>query len=113
MFSVSVNLQFLDKQMHVSVLPELLWTAPEILRVDGQPGLYGTLPGDVYSFAIVMQEVVIRGPPFCMLDLTAAGKMVWPRLWFSGLIFLRYKDVHSFSSLYSDISNYTSLIDQS
>lgn len=51
---------------------EFLWTAPEILRVPGQPGLYGTLPGDVYSFAIVMQEVVIRGPPFCMLDLTAA-----------------------------------------
>ncbi|XP_044039400.1 retinal guanylyl cyclase 2 isoform X2 [Siniperca chuatsi] len=50
---------------------ELLWTAPEILRISGQPGLHGTLPGDVYSFAIVMQEVVIRGPPFCMLDLSA------------------------------------------
>ncbi|XP_072232312.1 retinal guanylyl cyclase 2 [Leuresthes tenuis] len=50
---------------------ELLWTAPEILR-SGQPALYGTLPGDVYSFAIIMQEVVIRGPPFCMLDLSDA-----------------------------------------
>ncbi|XP_076581448.1 retinal guanylyl cyclase 2 isoform X2 [Chaetodon auriga] len=50
---------------------ELLWTAPEILRMPGQPGLHGTLPGDVYSFAIVMQEVVIRGPPFCMMDLSA------------------------------------------
>lgn len=59
------------------VLSELLWTAPEILRVPGQPGLYGTLPGDVYSFAIVMQEVVIRGPPFCMLDLTAAGRIAF------------------------------------
>uniref|UniRef100_A0A3B4WKS6 Guanylate cyclase n=1 Tax=Seriola lalandi dorsalis TaxID=1841481 RepID=A0A3B4WKS6_SERLL len=49
---------------------ELLWTAPEILR-SGQPGLHGTLPGDVFSFAIIMQEVVIRGPPFCMLDLSA------------------------------------------
>ncbi|KAK2862850.1 hypothetical protein Q5P01_002383 [Channa striata] len=48
---------------------ELLWTAPEILR-SGHPGLYGTLHGDVYSFAIIMQEVVIRGPPFCMLDLS-------------------------------------------
>lgn len=52
---------------------ELLWTAPEILR-SGQPGLYGTLPGDVYSFSIIMQEVVIRGPPFCMLDLSDTGK---------------------------------------
>lgn len=51
---------------------ELLWTAPEILR-SGQPGLRGSLPGDVYSFAIIMQEVVIRGPPFCMLDLSASG----------------------------------------
>ncbi|XP_029696332.1 retinal guanylyl cyclase 2 isoform X2 [Takifugu rubripes] len=51
---------------------ELLWTAPEILRMPGQPGVYGTLPGDVYSFAIIMQEVVIRGPPFCMLNLSAS-----------------------------------------
>uniref|UniRef100_A0A8C7Z3T4 Guanylate cyclase n=1 Tax=Oryzias sinensis TaxID=183150 RepID=A0A8C7Z3T4_9TELE len=50
---------------------ELLWTAPEVLR-SGQAGLHGTLPADVYSFAIIMQEVVIRGPPFCMLDLSDA-----------------------------------------
>ncbi|XP_054608923.1 retinal guanylyl cyclase 2 [Dunckerocampus dactyliophorus] len=50
---------------------ELLWTAPEILRAT-QPGLHGTLAGDVYSFAIITQEVVIRGPPFCMLDQSAA-----------------------------------------
>uniref|UniRef100_A0A8C6LQ05 Guanylate cyclase n=1 Tax=Nothobranchius furzeri TaxID=105023 RepID=A0A8C6LQ05_NOTFU len=54
---------------------ELLWTAPEILR-SGQPGLHGTLPGDVYSFSIIMQEVVIRGPPFCMLDMSDAGELV-------------------------------------
>uniref|UniRef100_A0A3B4DIA7 Guanylate cyclase n=1 Tax=Pygocentrus nattereri TaxID=42514 RepID=A0A3B4DIA7_PYGNA len=49
---------------------ELLWTAPEILR-GSFPGLSGTLPGDVYSFSIVMQEVVVRGPPFCMLEQSA------------------------------------------
>lgn len=54
---------------------ELLWTAPEILR-SGQAGLHGTLPGDVYSFAIIMQEVVVRGPPFCMLDLSDKGKRI-------------------------------------
>lgn len=91
--SVSLNFQFCNKHMHVFVLSELLWTAPEILRVPGQPGLCGTMPGDVYSFAIVMQEVVIRGPPFCMLDLTAAGEkiafeswIVWPCSWFLCLI---------------------------
>ncbi|XP_064205382.1 retinal guanylyl cyclase 2 isoform X2 [Anguilla rostrata] len=49
---------------------ELLWTAPELLRAP-KPGLNGSLPGDVYSFSIIMQEVVIRGPPFCMLGLPA------------------------------------------
>ncbi|CAL8326442.1 unnamed protein product [Lota lota] len=50
---------------------DLLWTAPEVLR-SGQPGLHGNKHADVYSFAIIMQEVVIRGPPYCMLDLTAS-----------------------------------------
>ncbi|XP_016336834.1 retinal guanylyl cyclase 2 isoform X1 [Sinocyclocheilus anshuiensis] len=45
----------------------LLWTTPEILR-GPYPGLYGSHPGDVYSFSIIMQEVVMRGPPFCMLE---------------------------------------------
>lgn len=49
---------------------ELLWTAPELLR-GSFPGQSGTFPGDVYSFSIVMQEVVARGPPFCMLELSA------------------------------------------
>ncbi|KAJ8405827.1 hypothetical protein AAFF_G00312640 [Aldrovandia affinis] len=49
---------------------QLLWMAPELLRVS-YPGLSGSLPGDVYSFSIIMQEVVIRGPPFCMLGLSA------------------------------------------
>uniref|UniRef100_A0A6Q2Y9T8 Guanylate cyclase n=1 Tax=Esox lucius TaxID=8010 RepID=A0A6Q2Y9T8_ESOLU len=49
---------------------ELLWTAPEILRAP-HPGLYGTRLGDVYSFAIIMQEVVLRGAPYCMLELSA------------------------------------------
>lgn len=62
--------------LHVS---ELLWTAPEILK-SGQPGLHGTQPGDVFSFAIIIQEVVIRGPPFCMLDLPATGRTRFLRL---------------------------------
>ncbi|XP_040037246.1 retinal guanylyl cyclase 2 [Gasterosteus aculeatus] len=47
---------------------ELLWTAPEILR-GCQPELHGSLCGDVYSFAIIMQEVVVRGAPYCMMDM--------------------------------------------
>ncbi|TTO79350.1 Retinal guanylyl cyclase 2 [Bagarius yarrelli] len=47
-----------------------LWTAPELLR-NMQLMKSGTYMGDVYSFAIIMQEVISRSAPFCMLDLPA------------------------------------------
>ncbi|XP_043932259.1 retinal guanylyl cyclase 1 [Protopterus annectens] len=49
---------------------ELLWTAPEILR-DMTMERKGTFRADVYSFSIIMQEVIVRGTPFCMLELPA------------------------------------------
>ncbi|XP_055970778.1 retinal guanylyl cyclase 1 [Sorex fumeus] len=47
-----------------------LWTAPELLR---DPALErrGTLAGDVFSLAIIMQEVVCRSAPYAMLELTS------------------------------------------
>ncbi|XP_078512369.1 retinal guanylyl cyclase 2-like [Lissotriton helveticus] len=47
---------------------ELFWTAPELLR-DQSLARRGTFKGDVYSFAIILQEVVVRGPPYCMSGL--------------------------------------------
>ncbi|XP_028275848.1 retinal guanylyl cyclase 2 [Parambassis ranga] len=47
---------------------DLFWTAPEFLR-DLSSSRKGTYKGDVYSFAIILQEVVVRGPPYCMLGL--------------------------------------------
>ncbi|KAG8179782.1 hypothetical protein JTE90_002822 [Oedothorax gibbosus] len=41
----------------------LLWTAPEHLR-SRSPHMSGSKEGDVYSFAIVLQEVVTRSTPF-------------------------------------------------
>lgn len=49
-----------------------LWTAPELLRNMNLKNK-GTYKGDVYSFAIIMQEVISRSAPFCMLDMPAKG----------------------------------------
>lgn len=48
---------------------ELLWYAPELLR---NPDLMmqGSQAGDVYAFSIILQEVLVRGEPYSMLQLT-------------------------------------------
>ena len=55
---------------------ELLWTAPELLR-DPDMLRKGTFKGDIYSFAIILQEVVVRGPPYCMSELSAEGRQLF------------------------------------
>ncbi|KAM6093570.1 retinal guanylyl cyclase 2 [Chlamydotis macqueenii] len=49
---------------------ELLWTAPELLR-DPDMCRKGTFKGDIYSFAIILQEVIVRGPPYCTSEFSA------------------------------------------
>jgi guanylate cyclase 2F len=49
---------------------ELLWTAPEAVRNTKSYPKLGTQSADVYSFGIIMQEVVLRGEPYCMLNLS-------------------------------------------
>ncbi|XP_064120468.1 uncharacterized protein LOC135225163 isoform X1 [Macrobrachium nipponense] len=48
---------------------DLLWKAPEQLRDEGLL-LKGSQAADVFSFSIIMQEVVVRGGPYCMVQLT-------------------------------------------
>ena len=53
-----------SRECHASVAsPEMLWTAPELLRMDERP-VNGTQAGDVYSFAIIVQEILFRTEPF-------------------------------------------------
>ena len=40
-----------------------LWTAPELLRMVKRP-INRTPKGDVYSFAIIVQEIAYRAEPY-------------------------------------------------
>lgn len=46
----------------------LLWTAPELLPQDDGDYPAGTFKGDVYSFAIICQELICRKGPFFIDD---------------------------------------------
>ena len=49
---------------------ELLWTAPELLRLPEHPR-YGTQKGDVYSYAIILQEIILKDAAYAReLDST-------------------------------------------
>jgi serine/threonine protein kinase len=56
---------------------DLLWTAPEHLKQtkvkDRSVNALGSQHGDIYSFGIIMQEIIVRGAPFCMMGLTEEG----------------------------------------
>uniref|UniRef100_A0A3B3X177 Guanylate cyclase n=1 Tax=Poecilia mexicana TaxID=48701 RepID=A0A3B3X177_9TELE len=45
---------------------DLLWTAPELLRNSEQAGSFA---GDVFSFSIIIQEVISRTLPYAMMDM--------------------------------------------
>lgn len=45
-------------------LSELLWIAPELLSMTVAPGTLCTQKGDVYSFGIILEEIVVRGGPY-------------------------------------------------
>jgi guanylate cyclase 2F len=55
--------------------PEHIRTS--IIKNDVATVMTSSAAGDVYSFGIIMQEVILRGPPFCMLDLTPQGSLLF------------------------------------
>ncbi|KAG1683366.1 Atrial natriuretic peptide receptor 2 [Nymphon striatum] len=46
---------------------QLLWCAPELLKQDYNPKQI-TKKGDVYSFSIILQEIILRDNPYCMFS---------------------------------------------
>ena len=56
---------------------DLLWTAPEILRsmnITGQKQKVSP-DGDVFAFAIILQEIVMRESPYFLNNFSAEGKL--------------------------------------
>jgi Protein tyrosine kinase. len=51
-----------------------LWRAPELLRRPNPPP-QGTQKGDIYSFAIVLYEIMGRAGPWGQIDIPHEGKL--------------------------------------
>ena len=64
-----------------ATISELLWTAPEFLRMDNPP-LEGSQSGDIYSFSIIVSEILSR-------DLAFASHNKIPTGYFSFMYLLR------------------------
>lgn len=54
---------------------DLLWLAPELLRTKA-PFAHCSQKADVYSFAIVLQEVLLRDKPFCTFKRLSVSEIV-------------------------------------
>jgi atrial natriuretic peptide receptor A len=59
-----VSFLFVESKLVNYVFSELLWVAPELLPLTVMPGSPASQKGDVYSFAIVLEEIVVRGGPY-------------------------------------------------
>ncbi|XP_023312344.1 guanylate cyclase 32E [Anoplophora glabripennis] len=57
-----------DPEWKTKELRRLLWRAPELLR-DSSPPSRGTQKGDVYSFAIVLYEIIGRHGPWGKINM--------------------------------------------
>ncbi|RZC36846.1 receptor type guanylyl cyclase-like, partial [Asbolus verrucosus] len=63
-----------DQESH-SFWERQLWTAPEILAMENPPP-EGTQKGDIYSFAIIMHEIIVRQGVFHLDEFRTAREKV-------------------------------------
>jgi serine/threonine protein kinase len=51
-----------------------LWTSPELLRKPDEFAIRGSQKGDIYSFGIIMQEILFQSKPYFLCEtLDAKG----------------------------------------
>ena len=74
-FELSVAEMWASKR-EVNYYADMLWTAPEQMRVEVAFGRNVAPPptrsGDIYSFGIILQETMLRLPPFGMYGAMSA-----------------------------------------
>ena len=54
---------------------DMLWLAPELLRTKA-PFAHSSQKADVYSFAIILQEVLLRDRPFCTYKRLTTSQII-------------------------------------
>ncbi|GAU93926.1 hypothetical protein RvY_05786 [Ramazzottius varieornatus] len=78
-FELSVAEMWASKR-EVNYYADMLWTAPEQMRVEVAFGRNVAPPptrsGDIYSFGIILQETMLRLPPFGMYGAMSAEEVV-------------------------------------
>ncbi|BFZ26126.1 hypothetical protein BsWGS_29165 [Bradybaena similaris] len=67
-----------DKQKY-SYYHSTLWTSPELLRMTYRPA-EGTIKGDVYSFAIICQEIVYRNGVFYIQNYDMSPQEIYQKV---------------------------------
>lgn len=56
----------------------MLWMAPELLRMsEKSKPKYGTQKGDIYSFGVILQEIIYRCMPYFLEESSPEGSCVY------------------------------------
>lgn len=70
-----------DPEWVAKELHRYLWRAPELTR-NPNPPARGTQKGDVYSFGMVLYEIIGRAGPWGSIDMSDAGEKMCVHLVF-------------------------------
>ncbi|XP_013384406.1 guanylate cyclase 32E [Lingula anatina] len=65
---LDIRNKLLEQENEIVKYRNLLWKAPELLR---SPSIRGSQEGDVYSFGIILHEIITRDGPWGDTELTA------------------------------------------